>query len=147
MAAAPFLAKDHALLIDGEWVTSDSWIDVESPYSGEVVGRVPRVGAAETRRALDAAARVLTTPIPAHERAAIGQFLADAVDKLQDKKVGGHLGHQRQDPVHLLGAGEGPVAIAHIGSNRRDHVGQQQDEDQPKQIILPPPAGKQTLER
>ena len=55
MAAAPFLAKDHALLIDGEWVTSDSWIDVESPYSGEVVGRVPRVGAAETRRALDAA--------------------------------------------------------------------------------------------
>ena len=71
MAAAPFLAKDHALLIDGEWVTSDSWIDVESPYSGEVVGRVPRVGAAETRRALDAAARVLTTPIPAHERAAI----------------------------------------------------------------------------
>ncbi|CAB4705155.1 MAG: aldehyde dehydrogenase family protein [Actinobacteria bacterium] len=71
MAGAPFLAQDRSLLIDGKWVASDSWIDVTSPYSGDVVGRVPRVGAGETRRALDAAARVLATPIPAHERAAI----------------------------------------------------------------------------
>ena len=59
MAVTPFDASDHALLLDGEWVTSDAWIDVTSPYSGDVVGRVPRVGAAETTRALDAAARVL----------------------------------------------------------------------------------------
>ena len=37
-------------------VAAETWIDVTSPYSGEVVGRVPRVGAAETRAALDAAA-------------------------------------------------------------------------------------------
>jgi acyl-CoA reductase-like NAD-dependent aldehyde dehydrogenase len=62
---------DHALLIDGERVETGEWMDVLSPFSGEVVGRVAKGGAAETRRALDAAARALETPLPAHERARI----------------------------------------------------------------------------
>ena len=41
----------------GEWVETGEWIDVRSPYSGDVVGRVPRAGAAEARRAIDAAER------------------------------------------------------------------------------------------
>jgi len=46
-------------------------IDVRSPYSGDVVGHVPKSGAAETRAALDAADAVLRDPLPAHERARI----------------------------------------------------------------------------
>jgi acyl-CoA reductase-like NAD-dependent aldehyde dehydrogenase len=46
-------------------------LEVTSPYSGEVVGTVPRGGADEARRALDAAEAALARPLPAHERARI----------------------------------------------------------------------------
>src|SRR5882724_6045311 len=59
-------ATERALLIDGEWVETGEWLEVRSPYSGDVVGRVAKGGAAETRQALDAAARVLAEPLPAH---------------------------------------------------------------------------------
>ena len=64
-------ATERKLLIDGEWVETGDWLDVRSPYSGEVVGRVAKGGADETRRALDAADRALATPLPAHKRAEI----------------------------------------------------------------------------
>jgi acyl-CoA reductase-like NAD-dependent aldehyde dehydrogenase len=64
-------ATEHKLLIDGEWVESGDWIDVRSPYDGELVGRVAKVGAEETRRAIDAAESAMRSPLPAHERAAI----------------------------------------------------------------------------
>ena len=64
-------ATEHKLLIDGEWVETGDWIEVRSPYSGEVVGRVAKGGAAEARRAVDAAARALESPLPAHKRAEI----------------------------------------------------------------------------
>jgi acyl-CoA reductase-like NAD-dependent aldehyde dehydrogenase len=51
--------------------TTTEEIEVLSPYNGEVVGRVPKSGADDARRAVDAAARALETPLPAHERAAI----------------------------------------------------------------------------
>src|SRR5213083_3030754 len=51
--------------------TTDTWIEVRSPYSGEVVGRAPKSGADDARQAVDAAARALESPLPAHERAAI----------------------------------------------------------------------------
>ncbi|MFL5960843.1 MAG: aldehyde dehydrogenase family protein [Gaiellaceae bacterium] len=59
------------LLLDGAWIETDDSVEVRSPYSGEVVGRVAKAGAAEARRAVDAAARALQSPVPAHERAAI----------------------------------------------------------------------------
>ena len=62
-------ATERKLLIDGEWIETGEWIDVRSPYSGAVVGRVAKAGAAETRRAIDAAARALESPLPAYERA------------------------------------------------------------------------------
>ncbi len=65
------LLPDRELPIGGERVSTGAWIEVASPYSGEVVGRVARGGAAETRRALDAAAAALAAPLPAHRRAAI----------------------------------------------------------------------------
>jgi acyl-CoA reductase-like NAD-dependent aldehyde dehydrogenase len=50
---------------------TEEWIEVRSPYSGEVVGRAPKSGADDARKAVDAAARALESPVPAHERAAI----------------------------------------------------------------------------
>ncbi|MDQ3122805.1 MAG: aldehyde dehydrogenase family protein [Actinomycetota bacterium] len=64
-------AVARKLLIGGEWVETGEWIEVLSPYDGASVGRVPKAGAGETRRALDAAEKAMREPIPAHERAAI----------------------------------------------------------------------------
>jgi acyl-CoA reductase-like NAD-dependent aldehyde dehydrogenase len=77
--------QDQPLLIDGERVETGKWIDVRSPYSGELVGRIASGGAAETRRALDAAARVLGDPLPAHERAAILDRVAALLAERHDE--------------------------------------------------------------
>jgi acyl-CoA reductase-like NAD-dependent aldehyde dehydrogenase len=62
---------ERKLFVAGEWVETGDWIDVRSPYSGEVVGRVAKGGAAETRRAIDAAEEALRNPLPVHRRAEI----------------------------------------------------------------------------
>jgi acyl-CoA reductase-like NAD-dependent aldehyde dehydrogenase len=72
--------QDRALLIDGEWVTTGAWIEVTSPYSGDVVGRVARGGRPEAERAVDAAARALESPLAAHERAEILTTVAALID-------------------------------------------------------------------
>lgn len=56
------LMKDTRLLrqscyIDGEWVEGQSTIKVDNPASEEILGTVPRLGVAETRRAIEAASR------------------------------------------------------------------------------------------
>src|SRR4051794_19205251 len=58
--------KDSALLrlkacIDGKWVDADSGktLEVRNPASGEHLGTVPDMGAAETRRAIAAAAAAM----------------------------------------------------------------------------------------
>jgi acyl-CoA reductase-like NAD-dependent aldehyde dehydrogenase len=38
-------ATERKLLIGGEWVETGDWLDVRSPYSRDVVGRVARGGA------------------------------------------------------------------------------------------------------
>ncbi len=59
--------RDQALFrercyVDGEWVAAASaqTIDVDNPATGEIVGTVPRLGASEVRRAIDAAAQALS---------------------------------------------------------------------------------------
>src|SRR5438128_11482644 len=49
----------QACYIDGGWIDASApgSIDVDNPATGEVIGRVPRLGRAETRAAIDAAAR------------------------------------------------------------------------------------------
>lgn len=51
----------HRCFIDGEWFDADSGatIDVVDPATGHSLGTVPKMGAAETSRAIDAAARAL----------------------------------------------------------------------------------------
>jgi len=62
---------DRKLFVAGDWIETGDWIEVRSPYSGEVVGRVAKGGAAETKRAVDAAEQGLHNPLPAHKRAEI----------------------------------------------------------------------------
>ena len=52
--------SDSSLLKDkcyvaGEWVGGDATIEVTTPADESLVGRVPKLGAAETRRAIEAA--------------------------------------------------------------------------------------------
>jgi succinate-semialdehyde dehydrogenase/glutarate-semialdehyde dehydrogenase len=51
----------HRCLVDGEWLDADgrSTIDVIDPATGLSLGTVPRMGTAETRRAIEAAERAL----------------------------------------------------------------------------------------
>jgi acyl-CoA reductase-like NAD-dependent aldehyde dehydrogenase len=75
----------RGLFLAGRWVETDEWDDVRSPYSGEVVGRVARGGAEHVRAAVDAAERALRSPLPAHERAAILDRVAQALrDRHED---------------------------------------------------------------
>ena len=60
----PLALRDPSLLknlclIDGQWLAADdgSRIDVHNPATGEAVGHVPRMGEAETQRAIAAAER------------------------------------------------------------------------------------------
>jgi acyl-CoA reductase-like NAD-dependent aldehyde dehydrogenase len=55
----------HKLLLDGDWIETSDWVEVRSPYSGDVVGRVAKAGAEEARRAVGAAALALESPLPA----------------------------------------------------------------------------------
>ena len=52
----PTLFRDHAYL-NGAWVEADgkARIDVDNPADGRVIGSVPKMGTAETRRAIEAA--------------------------------------------------------------------------------------------
>jgi acyl-CoA reductase-like NAD-dependent aldehyde dehydrogenase len=76
---------ERKLLIAGEWVETGEWQEVRSPYSGEVVGRVPTAGAGETRRAIDAAQAAMEEPLPAHKRAEILVRVAGALGKRHDE--------------------------------------------------------------
>jgi acyl-CoA reductase-like NAD-dependent aldehyde dehydrogenase len=78
-------AMQRALLIDGEWVETGDWLEVRSPYSGDVVARVAKGGEKETRRALDAAERALADPLPAHKRAEILVKVAGLIGKRHEE--------------------------------------------------------------
>ena len=78
-------ATQRALLIDGEWVETGDWLEVRSPYSGDVVARVAKGGEKETRRALDAAERALANPLPAHKRAEILVKVAGLIGKRHEE--------------------------------------------------------------
>src|SRR5206468_9916712 len=58
---------------------------VRSPYSGETVGRVPKAGKDEHRRAIDAAAHALEEPLPAHKRAEILVRVAGYLGRRHDE--------------------------------------------------------------
>ena len=73
----------EANLIGGAWVGADSgaMIDVTNPATGAVVARVPNAGAAETRRAIDAAHAAFPAyaALPLNERVATLRRLHQAI--------------------------------------------------------------------
>jgi acyl-CoA reductase-like NAD-dependent aldehyde dehydrogenase len=100
-------ATERKLLIDGEWVATGNWLEVRSPYSGEVVGRVARGGADEARRAVDAAARALESPLPAHKRA---EILV---------KVAGSIGRRHEEVARTICEEAGkPIKAARVEASR-----------------------------
>jgi acyl-CoA reductase-like NAD-dependent aldehyde dehydrogenase len=100
-------ATERKLLIDGEWFETGEWIDVTSPYDGALVGRVPKAGAAETRRALDAAEAAMQDPLPAHERAAI-------LDR-----VAAQLQERGEEAAQIISAEAGkPIKAARVEASR-----------------------------
>jgi acyl-CoA reductase-like NAD-dependent aldehyde dehydrogenase len=78
-------ANERRLLVGGEWIDTGDWIDVRSPYSGDVVGRVAKAGAAEARRAIQAAEQAMREPLPAHKRAEILVRVAGALGRRHDE--------------------------------------------------------------
>ncbi|HEY4412063.1 MAG TPA: aldehyde dehydrogenase family protein [Gaiellaceae bacterium] len=82
-------------------------IDVRSPYSGNVVGQAPKSGADEARRATDAAARALESPLPAHKRA---EILV---------KVAGLIGRRHEEVARTISDEAGkPIKTARVEASR-----------------------------
>jgi acyl-CoA reductase-like NAD-dependent aldehyde dehydrogenase len=100
-------ALERKLLIGGEWVETGDWIEVRSPYSGEVVGRVAKAGAAEARRAIDTAEKAMRSPLPAHKRA---EILV---------RVAGYLGRRHEEVARLISDEAGkPLKAAKVEASR-----------------------------
>src|SRR5881275_1523731 len=100
-------ATERKLLIDGEWIETGDRLDVRSPYSGELVGRVARGGAEEARRAVDAAARALAEPLAAHKRA---EILV---------KVAGLIGRRHEEVARTISDEAGkPIKAARVEASR-----------------------------
>jgi acyl-CoA reductase-like NAD-dependent aldehyde dehydrogenase len=78
-------ATEKRLFVGGEWIETGDWVDVRSPYSGELVGRVAKAGADETHRAIDAAERAMREPLPAHRRAEILVRVAGALGRRHEE--------------------------------------------------------------
>jgi acyl-CoA reductase-like NAD-dependent aldehyde dehydrogenase len=78
-------ASERKLLLDGEWIETGDWVEVNSPYSGEPVARVAKAGADEARRAIDAAEAAMREPLPAHKRAEILVRVAGYLGKRHDE--------------------------------------------------------------
>ncbi len=74
--------------IDGQWVDADSGetLEVNNPSSGSVIGTVPKMGATETARAVDAAEIAFQSwrHRTAKERAAVLRKLADLMMENQE---------------------------------------------------------------
>src|SRR5205085_2941540 len=86
--------------------TADA-VEIRSPYSGKVVGQAPKIGADEARRAVDAAARALDSPLPAHKRA---EILI---------RTAGLIGRRHEEVAHTISEEAGkPIKTARVEASR-----------------------------
>jgi len=100
-------ASEKRLLIAGEWVETGDWVEVRSPYSGDVVGRVAKAGEVEARRAVDAAEAAMREPLPAHKRA---EILV---------RVAGQLGRRHEEVAQTISSEAGkPLKAARVETSR-----------------------------
>src|SRR4029453_6633857 len=75
-------ARDLPLRIAGEEIATGAWIDVRSPWSGELFARVAKAGPPEVERAIAAAAEGFgeTRALPAYRRAEILRRLSHELE-------------------------------------------------------------------
>jgi acyl-CoA reductase-like NAD-dependent aldehyde dehydrogenase len=73
------------LSIAGERVTGPEILEVRSPFTGDVVGNVPTVGAEAVTAAIDGAAKAMSAGLPAHQRAAILDRVAADLERRRDE--------------------------------------------------------------
>src|SRR5713226_7021921 len=100
-------ATEKRLLIGGEWIETGDRLEVRSPYSGDLVGRVAKAGKEETLRAIDAAEQAMQEPLPAHKRA---EILV---------KVAGGLGRRHDEVARLISEEAGkPLKAARVEARR-----------------------------
>ena len=100
-------AFEKKLLIGGEWIDTGEWVEVRSPYSGDMIGRVAKAGAAEARRAVDAAEAAMREPLPAHKRA---EILV---------RVAGGLGRRHEEVAQTIATEAGkPLKAARVEASR-----------------------------
>jgi acyl-CoA reductase-like NAD-dependent aldehyde dehydrogenase len=100
-------ATEKPLLVGGEWIETGDWLEVRSPYSGDIVARVARAGADEARRAIDAAERAMQEPLPAHKRAEILS------------RVAGYLGRRHDEVARTISDEAGkPMKAARVEATR-----------------------------
>src|ERR671929_607464 len=101
------VATERKVFVGGEGVETGEWLDVRSPYSGKVVGRVAKAGAEEARRAVDAAERAMAEPLPAHKRA---EILV---------RVAGYLGRRHDEVARTISDEAGkPMKAARVEAKR-----------------------------
>src|ERR671924_770759 len=101
------VATERKLFVGGEWVETGEWVEVRSPYSGDVVGRVAKAGADEAKQAVDAAEKAMAEPLPAHKRA---EILV---------RVAGYLGKRHDEIARLISDEAGkPMKAARVEAQR-----------------------------
>ena len=95
------------ILVGGEWYETGETLDITSPFDGSVVAPVAYGGRADAERAVDAAAKAMQAPLPAHERAAI-------LDR-----VAGLLRERREELARTISQEAGkPIATAQVEADR-----------------------------
>ena len=100
-------AVERKLFVGGEWIETGDRVEVRSPYTGDVVGRVAKAGADETRRAIDSAEQSMGEPLPAHKRA---EILV---------RVAGYLGKRHDEVARLISDEAGkPMKAARVEAKR-----------------------------
>src|SRR5213078_1218259 len=100
-------ATERRLFVGGEWIETGDWLEVRSPFSGDVVGRVAKAGADDARHAIDAAERAMREPLPAHKRA---EILV---------RVAGQLGRRHEEAAQTICAEAGkPLKAARLEASR-----------------------------
>ena len=95
---ATVTATQEPLYLDGEWIETGEWLEVRSPYSGDLIARVAKAGADEARRAIDAAERAMRDPLPAWQRADILERASKLIEE-RNEELGRSISSEAGKPI------------------------------------------------
>jgi len=79
--------KDYKLYIDGEWIETGEWAEIEDKYTGEVFARIPIANETFVDKALEAAEKAtsVVADMPIHKRAAILEEIAHKITERSEE--------------------------------------------------------------